>query len=178
MSAASVRVDDLVAGRDVCLLKADVEGYEPQAIHTALRLLSTRRVDTLQFELSHTNHQPNQTCAAVRMLAGLHALGYKMRQVKRQLKDAPAPPVGTWRTAPGLWETLPRFPSGRERPRAGKRRGGDANGSLSLDVMRRAWKADFSSFSTNIIARRAPEALATRAWPQFDERPCVKGVDF
>ena len=31
VSAASVRVDDLVAGRDVCLLKADVEGYEPQA---------------------------------------------------------------------------------------------------------------------------------------------------
>ena len=25
-----VRVDDLVAGRDVCLFKADVEGYEPQ----------------------------------------------------------------------------------------------------------------------------------------------------
>ena len=25
----------------------------------------------------------------------------------------------------------------------------------------------FSSFSTNIIARRAPEAVGTRTWPQF-----------
>ena len=46
-TAASVRVDDVV-DRDVCLLKADVEGYEPQAIGTAARLLSTRRVDTVQ----------------------------------------------------------------------------------------------------------------------------------
>ena len=175
-TAASVRVDDVV-DRDVCLLKADVEGYEPQAIGTAMRLLSKRRVDTLQFELTHTNNQPNQTCAAVRMLAGLHALGFEMRQVKRQLKDSPAPPVGTWRTAPGLWEQLPRFPS-RERPRAGKRRGGGTtNGSLSLELMRKAWKTDFSSFSTNVIARRAPEAVGTRTWPQFDGKPCVKGVD-
>ena len=174
-TATSVRVDDVV-DRDVCLLKADVEGYEPQAIGTAMRLLSTRRVDTLQFELTHTNSQPNQTCAAVRMLAGLHALGFEMRQVKRQLKDSAAPPVGTWRTAPGLWDQLPRFPSRREQPRAGKRRGGGTTNS-SLSLMRKAWKTDFSSFSTNIIARRAPEAVGTRTWPQFDGKPCVKGVD-
>jgi FkbM family methyltransferase len=174
-AAASVRVDDLVQ-RDTCLLKADVEGYEPQAIHTAARLLATRRVDTLQFELTHTNNRPNQTCAAVRMLAGLHALGFEMRQVRRQLKDSAAPPVGTWRTAPGLWDKLPRFPSGRERLRVGKRRGGGSNDSLS--IMRQAWKADFSSFSTNIIARRAPESVGARAWPQFAGSPCIKGVDF
>ena len=61
------------------------------------------------------------------MLAGLHALGFEMRQVRRQLKDSAAPPVGTWRTAPGVWDKLPRFPSGRERLRVGKRRGGGSN---------------------------------------------------
>ena len=112
------------------------------------------------------------------MLAGLHALGFEMRQVRRQLKDSAAPPVGTWRSAPGLWEQLPRFPLRRERPRAGKRRGGGAtNGSLSLELMRKAWKTDFSSFSTNVLARRAPEAVGTNTWPQFDGKPCLKGVD-
>ena len=43
VSAASVRVDDLVQ-RDTCLLKADVEGYEPQVMQTAQSLLSTRNV--------------------------------------------------------------------------------------------------------------------------------------
>ena len=37
-TAASVRVDDVV-DRDVCLLKADVEGYEAQVLQTAERLL-------------------------------------------------------------------------------------------------------------------------------------------
>ena len=36
-TATSVRVDDVV-DRDVCLLKADVEGYEPQVIKGGARV--------------------------------------------------------------------------------------------------------------------------------------------
>ena len=41
--ASSVRIDDLV-DRDACLLKADVEGYEPQVLQTAQRLLTAFKV--------------------------------------------------------------------------------------------------------------------------------------
>ena len=46
----TVRVDDLVKRDDVCLVKADVEGYEPQVLQTAQSLLSTRNVPSLQLE--------------------------------------------------------------------------------------------------------------------------------
>ena len=52
--APSVRLDDMVQ-RDLCLLKADVEGYEPQVFQTATRLLSLHAVPSLQFELSKGN---------------------------------------------------------------------------------------------------------------------------
>ena len=42
-TASSVRIDDLVK-RDACLLKADVEGYEPQVLQTAQLLLHARTV--------------------------------------------------------------------------------------------------------------------------------------
>ena len=89
VSAASVRVDDLVTGRDVCLFKADVEGYEPQVpnpnpnpspnrnrnpnpnpspsprpeqvLQTAQTLLATRSVPSLQLELTRTRGSPDQT---------------------------------------------------------------------------------------------------------------------
>ena len=110
VSAASVRVDDLVAGRDVCLFKADVEGYEPQVpnpnpnpskcspsaspdpnpspspspeqvLQTAQTLLATRSVPSLQLELTRTRGSPDQTCAAIKMLRQLATLGYTFRQV-------------------------------------------------------------------------------------------------
>ena len=54
--SGSVRVDDIV-GPDtpVCMLKADVEGYEPQVLQTARRLLASRRVPALQLELTRTS---------------------------------------------------------------------------------------------------------------------------
>ena len=50
--------------------------------------------------------------------------------------------------------------------------------SSELDRYWTVW-GHFSSFSTNIIARRAPEAVGMRTWPQSSVRgePCVKGVD-
>ena len=50
VSAGAVRIDDVLRGRDVCLLKADVEGYEPQVMQTAQTLLATREVPNLQLE--------------------------------------------------------------------------------------------------------------------------------
>ena len=48
--ARSVRLDDVVRSDDICLLKADVEGYEPQVLHTARNLFAKRRVHALQLE--------------------------------------------------------------------------------------------------------------------------------
>ena len=71
--AASVRIDDLVQG-DVCMLKADVEGYEAQVLQTAERLLSTRRVPAVQLELTRTPSAKNQTCATIKMLQQLNEI--------------------------------------------------------------------------------------------------------
>ena len=59
VDAASVRIDDIL-DRDVCLLKADGEGYEPQVLQTAQRLLSARNVPALQLELTRTPKSVNQ----------------------------------------------------------------------------------------------------------------------
>ena len=73
--AASVRIDDIINGRfrdvPVCMVKADVEGYEPQVLQTARRLLTRKRVPALQLELTRTPKTRNQTCAMVKTLAHL-----------------------------------------------------------------------------------------------------------
>ena len=51
VSAPAVRVDDVVRS-DICLFKADVEGYEPQVFQTAQELLSRHSAPALQLELS------------------------------------------------------------------------------------------------------------------------------
>jgi hypothetical protein len=65
--------------------------YEPQVFQTAQALLSRYRVPALQLELTRTPSQKEQTCAAIKMLEHLHALGYDFRQVPNALVDAPAP---------------------------------------------------------------------------------------
>ena len=47
VKARAMRIDDVVR-QDVCLLKADVEGYEPQVVQTAAQLLNRRRVGSVQ----------------------------------------------------------------------------------------------------------------------------------
>ena len=43
--ASAVRIDDVVPpSAPICMLKADVEGYEPQVMQTARRLLSSLKV--------------------------------------------------------------------------------------------------------------------------------------
>ena len=81
--ASAVRIDDVVPpSAPICMLKADVEGYEPQVMQTARRLLSSGRVPALQLELTRTPKQRNQTCAAYKMLAHLAHLGYDFKQVR------------------------------------------------------------------------------------------------
>ena len=81
-----MRIDDLVE-RDACLLKADVEGYEPQVLQTAQRLLSRHAVPALQLELTRTSNA-EQTCATVKMLAQLDALGYDLKQAPHHARAA------------------------------------------------------------------------------------------
>ena len=163
VKARAVRIDDAIT-RDVCLLKADVEGYEPQVFQTAAALLSRYAVPVLQLELTHTN-DADQTCAMINMLEHLHGpLDYEMRQLSgpRLHRPLTAPPgvkgdlhfVGpargsSWRTAPSAWRTLQRFPS-----RAGQ------NATW-------AFKRDFFGYSTNLVALRRSTFRpgATRPWP-------------
>ena len=90
--------------------------YEPQVFQTAQALLSRYRVPALQLELTRTPSQKEQTCAAIKMLEHLHALGYDFRQVPNALVDAPAP-AGAWRAAPSAWDSMPAFPMAGPRAR-------------------------------------------------------------
>ena len=50
-----------------CMLKADASTV-PQVLQTARQLLLRQRVPALQLELTKTNKQSDQTCAAIKML--------------------------------------------------------------------------------------------------------------
>jgi len=156
--ARSVRLDDVVRS-DVCLLKADVEGYEPQVLHTARNLLAKRRVYALQLEMSRSQ-QAEQRCATIKMLEHLDALGYVFKQADHALVDAAVlPPVGAWQGTGGF-NAMPDFPSNATRARGL---------SLGLSPMRAAYEWDFTAcLSTNLFARRVDwTAGAGRPWPSL-----------
>lgn len=159
--AASVRVDEIINEhfRDtpVCMVKADVEGYEPQVLQTARRLITRRRVPALQLELTRTPRSRNQTCAAVKMLAHLADLGYDFRQVNNRIVDNPAPPVGSWSETDLLWNKLPKFPSDRVSEAASRLEAikgvmRTPGFSARNSAMQHAYRKDFVSFSTNLVA--------------------------
>ena len=188
LTRPSVRVDDVVPRADVCILKADVEGYEPQVVHSARRLLSQHRVDAVQVELSRVSHVPVQQCEQLRTVRQLFALGYEAQQIAFPYLTRSRPlPSGDWRLRPGPWAagTLRNFPGEHAKTvlgRAGskqlaawkhevKARSGD--GSAAWDAAARladlAYRADFATFSTNLLFRRGtdtpPPLEHTLEWP-------------
>jgi len=194
--ASSVRIDDIfglhgkptgaaAAGRrlagtyasidtPVCMLKADVEGYEPQVLQTARRLLTRKRVPALQLELTRTPKQRNQTCAAIKALAHLAELGYDFRQVKNNIVDEPAPPVGQWALGRRPWAYLPSFPSPmtqqateRQNPMSMLTKGAASVRNLA---MQSAYRRDFVSFSTNLVALH--QGGKKSCGPQYNGRRC------
>jgi FkbM family methyltransferase len=159
--AQSVRLDDVVRSNDVCLLKADVEGYEPQVLHTAQRLFAQRRVHALQLEMTRPTPGTTQRCATIKMLEHLDALGYAFKQVSHAQADAVAlPRVGEWANADGFGP-LADFPSNETRARAARE---------GLSPMRAAYEWDFAAvLSTNLVARRVNwDAGVGRPWPTLE----------
>ena len=142
--AESMRLDDAVRS-NVCLLKADVEGYEPQVLHTAQHLLARRRVHALQLEMTRSQ-EVSQRCATINMLEHLDALGFAFKQATHAQVDAVAlPRVGEWANVDGF-DLLNDFPSNRTRKRAA---------SVGLTVMHAAYQWDFTAYlSTNLVAQR------------------------
>ena len=155
---------------DVCMLKADVEGYEPQVIKSAERLLRTGRVRAVQLELSkpgtHGARARSQREASVQMLRHLTKLGFELRQVPNHIIDSNVTlptPGHTWRESPGPWETLPRFPSQealretRERMarsrRLARRRASRDPVSVVHAALPHAYARDVLQQSTNLIGR-------------------------
>ena len=153
--ARAIRLDDVVH-TDVCLLKADVEGYEPQVLHTAQRVFAQHRVFAVQLEITRPRDL-KQRCATIKMLEHLDALGYVFKQAHHGLVDAIAlPQVGAWVGTDGF-DRLPDFPSNDTRTRA-EREG--------FSRMEAAFLTDFVTFSTNLFARRADWTVGTgRPWP-------------
>ena len=63
-------------------------------------------------------------------------------QVTNRIVDEEAPRVGSWAYSPGPWVTLPSFPSS------------SLWKSNHMSPMTYAYRSDFRSFSTNLIAMR------------------------
>ena len=152
--ASAIKIDDLVRS-DLCLLKADVEGYEPQVLRAAQRVFAEHRVFSIQLEMTKSGNA-QQTCASIKMLEHLHALGYQFKIAGHSLVYATKlPPVGKWRNSSGF-STLPDFPSKASRKRASR------NGHTP---MHEAYSSDFVSFSTNLFAIRVNWTARVSQWP-------------
>ena len=154
--ARSIRLDDWVHS-DVCLLKADVEGYEPQVLHTAQRVFAKRRVHTLQLEMTKSKSL-DQTCASIKLLEHLDAMGYRFKQATHvEVDAAEIPPVGAWQNASGF-ERLADFPSDNARV-FGK--------TTAHTPMYAAYYRDFKTFSTNLFAVRDSWEAPALPWPSL-----------
>lgn len=144
VTAPSLRIDDVLAAADashdggrgraprpVCMLKVDVEGYEPQVMRTAKRTLDSGRVRAVQVEINrmYTRAGVRQNSHTVEMLDDLETRGFAMRQVPGcpfaarvggpcvDAADAAIVDVGwkRWQEAPSFWNKLAPFPSNRSR---------------------------------------------------------------
>ena len=149
-----MRLDDLVRS-DVCLLKADVEGYEAQALHTAQRIFAEHRVYALQLEMTRSK-SPDQTCASIKLLEHLDAIGYRFKIASHDAADAATvPAVGKWHNVSGF-EQLADFPS------VGARAFGKRAGHTPMYA---AYHRDFATFSTNLFAVREAWTVRALPWP-------------
>lgn len=152
--ARAVRLDDLVRS-DVCLLKVDVEGYEAHALHTAQRVFAEHRVYALQLEMTRSKSS-DQTCASIKLLEHLDAIGYRFKIASHDAVDAAiVPVVGKWQNVSGF-EQLADFPSVDARA-SGKR--------AAQTPMFAAYHRDFRTFSTNLFAVREAWTVAALPWP-------------
>jgi FkbM family methyltransferase len=152
--ARSIRLDEWVP-TDVCLLKADVEGYEPQVLHTAQHVFANYRVHALQLEMTKST-SADQTCASIKALEHLHEMGYRFKIASHSAVDAAQiPPVGSWSGAGGF-EKLADFPSTRALA---------FSNATACTSMHAAYKVDFTSFSTNLFAVRHARKASALPWP-------------
>jgi hypothetical protein len=187
VTAAAVRLDDVEAltrepSRAICMLKADVEGYEPRVLRTADKLLRSGRVRAVQLELTKPANERSragrvQGEATVSMLRALSAAGFDMRQVPNDVVDSNAslPLAGVeWSRSTGPWAggwLLP-FPSRhvlartRERMasnrRAVRRRASRDPRAVLDTAWPMAYTRDVTTQSTNLIGRRDAAAIGTR----------------
>lgn len=174
LTRPSVRLDEVVPAQDLCLLKADVEGYEPQVLHSAKRLLATRDVAAVQVELTHADQSPAARCAGLRMLRQLVVLGYATRQIAMPYltRDRPLP-EGVWSMAAGPWASgrMRAFPGEHATREVGHRtlarwqKAATAPGpkgpkawEAASKIVDAAFRADFLTFSTNFLSRRDESA--------------------
>jgi hypothetical protein len=146
-----------------------------QVLQTARRLLTARRVPALQLELTRTPKSRNQTCAAWKTLAHLADLGFDFKQVNNRIVDEEAPRVGAWETTQGPWHALPGFPTDTTKASTQRvhRQGLIMKGqSFRYAAMAAAYRRDFVSFSTNLIAMQRSSGPATKGCGGLFGRRC------
>lgn len=156
-NATSARLDEFAFGH-VCMLKVDVEGNEPQVLHTAKKLVSSGSVEALQLEITRSVHggpshrerqNNNQTCAIIKTLEHLVLMGYQLHSV-------------SWSSmAKQSKKAMQTFPSA-DAVAVARRRG--------VNALRLGYLRDFLK-STNIVALRSTSFVGTTTtayeWPSL-----------
>jgi hypothetical protein len=165
-----VRLDEVMEGREdeICMLKVDVEGYEPQAFATARRLLRSGRLRAIQLEMTKGQgaQAKPQMRSSVAMLQELTMAGFIFKQVPNEMVDYATKLSSRgqlWSTTQGTWEALPSFPSSRvvertrrklaQHRRALRRSMAKDATSLLTAAMPLAYSLDFRQISTNLVGR-------------------------
>ena len=176
VSAASVSLDKLLAAygtRPICMLKLDVEGYEPQALLTARDTLDSGRVRALQVEVNRVYAQGavQQNLRVTELLEELDRRRFRVRQVHSKCAHArkagslcvdsadALPPDGVrWEEAPSVWARLDEIPSNRSRQRAANARCYQSifadrfNWSGRPSAMEHAFRDDIVGMTADIVA--------------------------
>lgn len=98
------------------------------------------------------------TCASIKLLEHLDAMGYRFKMATHdQVDAAEIPPVGAWQNASGF-DMLADFPSVNARV-FGK--------TTASTPMHAAYLRDFTTFSTNLFAVRDEWSGSALPWPSL-----------
>eukprot|EP00873_Tetraselmis_striata_P042505 jgi/Tetstr1/462769/TSEL_007721.t1 len=101
VESASERVDEVVAGHPVALMKVDVEGFEPTVLASAQQLLASGTLDHIFLEYSpgvgHRAHNWTMTLGFPLMLRDISSAGYNIRSF--ETPGLERPPYEHWDTA-------------------------------------------------------------------------------
>lgn len=149
-SAEAVTIDGVVDTRraEICMLKVDVEGLEPNVLRTARRLLCMSRVEAVLVEFTR---KAAQKCDNIAMLRDMLLLGFNLYVMRKEFKGQHVRSANA--TSKFLLENASAFRIARQAGAGVIRERFRAAAYAALKAYRRVG-TPFAQFSSNLFAWR------------------------